>query len=103
MIHDSVSSFIQALRNPLGVRHESPIQFHKSSQLLIRTHNETLSVVAMRVCNPDRSTVGEFACDFVSSRGTSGSGGSPKNETASSQTRNKVSCAFNLNCIAITA
>jgi len=23
--------------------------------LFIRTHNETLSVVAMRVCNPDRS------------------------------------------------
>jgi hypothetical protein len=30
----------------------------KRSQLFIRTHNETLSVVAMRVCNPDRSPVG---------------------------------------------
>jgi hypothetical protein len=38
----------------------------------------------------------QFACDSVFSRGTSGSGGSPKNETASSQTRNKVSCAFNI-------
>jgi|Kansoi300Nextera_1026150.scaffolds.fasta_scaffold37366_2 hypothetical protein len=27
-------------------------------QLFIRSHNETLSVVAMRVCNPGRSPVG---------------------------------------------
>jgi len=40
---------------------------------------------------------------FVFSRWTRGSRGSPKNETASSQTRNKVSRAFNINCIAITA
>ena len=30
----------------------------KRAQLFIRTHNETLSVVAMRVCNPDRSPIG---------------------------------------------
>jgi hypothetical protein len=30
-------------------------QFEKSRQLFIRSHNETLSVVAVRVCNPDRS------------------------------------------------
>ena len=30
-------------------------QFQKRGQLFIRAHNETLSVVAMRVCNPDRS------------------------------------------------
>src|SRR6188472_766408 len=30
-------------------------QFQKRSQLLIRTHNETLAVVAMCVNNPDRS------------------------------------------------
>jgi hypothetical protein len=36
---------------------ESPIKFQKRSQFLIRTHNETLSVVAMRVGNPDRSPV----------------------------------------------
>jgi hypothetical protein len=30
-------------------------QFHKRSQLFIRTHNEPLSVVAMRVCKEDRS------------------------------------------------
>jgi hypothetical protein len=35
-----------------------PLQFHERCQLLIRTHNETLSVVAMRVSNPDRSPVG---------------------------------------------
>ena len=33
-------------------------QLHKRSQLFLRMHNETLSVVAMRVCNPDRSTAG---------------------------------------------
>jgi hypothetical protein len=30
-------------------------QFHKRSQLLIRTHTETLSVAAVHVNNPDRS------------------------------------------------
>jgi hypothetical protein len=33
-------------------------QFHQRGQLFIRMHNETLSVVAMCVCNPDRSPVG---------------------------------------------
>ena len=33
-------------------------EFQKRSQLFIRTHNETLSVVAMRVNNPDRSPFG---------------------------------------------
>jgi len=32
-------------------------QLQKRSQLFIRTHNETLSVAAMCVCNPDRSLV----------------------------------------------
>ena len=30
----------------------------ESSQLIILAHDETLTVVAMRGCNPDRSTVG---------------------------------------------
>ena len=30
-------------------------KFQKSRQLFIRTHNETLSVAAMRVCSPDSS------------------------------------------------
>jgi hypothetical protein len=33
-------------------------QFQKRRQLFIRTHNETLSVTVMRVCNEDRSPVG---------------------------------------------
>jgi hypothetical protein len=33
-------------------------EFQKRAQLFIRTHNETLSVVAMCVCNPDCSPVG---------------------------------------------
>jgi hypothetical protein len=32
-----------------------PLQFHERSQHFIRVHNETLSVTAMRVNNPDRS------------------------------------------------
>ena len=32
-----------------------PFQFNKRSQLFIRTHNETLSVAAMRVNDPNRS------------------------------------------------
>jgi hypothetical protein len=38
-------------------------KFHKSSQLFISPHNETLSVVAVRVCNEDRSPVGIHCCD----------------------------------------
>jgi hypothetical protein len=34
------------------------LKFRKRSQLLIRTHDETLSIVAMCVSNPDRSPVG---------------------------------------------
>jgi hypothetical protein len=33
-------------------------KFEKRSQLFLRVHNETLSVVAVRVCNEDRSPVG---------------------------------------------
>jgi hypothetical protein len=33
-----------------------PLQFHKCSQLFICTHNETLSVAAVRVNNPDCSS-----------------------------------------------
>jgi hypothetical protein len=34
------------------------LKFRKRRQQFIRTHNETLSVVAKRVSNPDRSPVG---------------------------------------------
>ena len=37
---------------------KSPFQFHKRAQLFIRMHNEPLSVVAMRVNNPDRLPAG---------------------------------------------
>jgi hypothetical protein len=33
------------------------LQFHKRRQLFIRTHDETLSVAAMRVSNPDCSPI----------------------------------------------
>jgi len=36
---------------------ESWIQRHKRSQLFVRTHNETFSVVAIRVSNPDRPSL----------------------------------------------
>jgi hypothetical protein len=35
-----------------------PLRLHKRSQLFVRVHNETFSVVAMRVSNPDRSSAG---------------------------------------------
>ena len=37
-------------------------KFHKRSQYFIRPHNETLSVPAMRVRNPDRSAVRIQGC-----------------------------------------
>jgi hypothetical protein len=40
-------------------------------QLFIRTHNETLSVVAMCVCNPDRSFWQAFCADDLSKAGWS--------------------------------
>jgi hypothetical protein len=39
------------------------LKFDKRRQLSIRVHNETLSVVAMCVCNPDRSPAGIHGCD----------------------------------------
>jgi hypothetical protein len=38
-------------------------KFHKSSQFFIRSRNETLSVAAMRVSNPDGSPFGIDSCD----------------------------------------
>jgi hypothetical protein len=62
-----VIRFLNSLRNlknsvsrAWARRNESQIrfEFQKRRQDFICTHNETLSVVAMRICNPDRSTVG---------------------------------------------
>jgi hypothetical protein len=41
---------------PSSANHE--FKFEKRRQLLVRVHNETFSVVAMCVCNEDRSPVG---------------------------------------------
>ena len=43
------------LSNQFAVSANHGFEFQKRSQLFIRVHNETLSVVAMRVNNPDRS------------------------------------------------
>jgi hypothetical protein len=43
---------------PIRRKHESLIPIQKRHQLFIRVHNETLSVVAGRVCNPNRSSIG---------------------------------------------
>jgi hypothetical protein len=40
-------------------------QLQKRSQLFIRSHNETLSVAAMCVNDPDCSTVGINGCDVA--------------------------------------
>jgi hypothetical protein len=38
-------------------------EFHKSRQLFIRTHNETLSVIAVNVSNPDRLSARIYRCN----------------------------------------
>jgi hypothetical protein len=42
------------------------LEFYKCSQLFIGGSNETLSVVAISVSNPDRSPVGIHGCDAAS-------------------------------------
>jgi len=42
-------------QSPFPARPNRRFQFQKRSQLFFRAHEETLSVDAMRVCNPDRS------------------------------------------------
>jgi hypothetical protein len=46
------------LSNQFAANADYRSDFNKRGQFLIRTHNETLSVAAMRVRNPDRSPVG---------------------------------------------
>jgi hypothetical protein len=57
---DNLSSFISCAPQSSGgsALLNRRLEFHKRHQLFICTHNETLSVVAMRVSNPDRSPVG---------------------------------------------
>jgi hypothetical protein len=50
------------LVKPLAAR-ASRFQFSKHSQLFIRSHNESLSVIAMRVCNEDCSPARIHGCN----------------------------------------
>jgi hypothetical protein len=58
LIRDGLSSFIFTAPAPVFLSPNRRFKFNESTQLFIGTHNETLSVVAMRVSNPDRSPVG---------------------------------------------
>jgi len=58
MIRDGLSSFIFTAPAPVFLSQNRRVEFEKGGQLFIRTHNETLSVAAMRVNNPDCSPVG---------------------------------------------
>jgi hypothetical protein len=42
------------LSNQFAINPHRRFQFNERSELFIRTHNETLSIVAMRVNHPDR-------------------------------------------------
>jgi hypothetical protein len=51
---------LEIARQPRHSAHAPPsreFKFKKRGQLFIRTHNEALSIVAMRVSNPERSPV----------------------------------------------
>jgi hypothetical protein len=43
---------------PIRRKRESPIRVPQKRLAFIRAHNEAFTVIAMRVCNPDRSPVG---------------------------------------------
>jgi hypothetical protein len=45
------------LQEPVFLLKNRRFQFQKRGQLFIRSNNETLSIIAMRVTNPDRSPV----------------------------------------------
>jgi len=56
LIRDSSSSFILPAQILWTFcRTNRRFEFHKRRQLFIRAHNETVSVVAMCICNPDPS------------------------------------------------
>jgi hypothetical protein len=57
LVQETGSIKRQAVRGGANRR----FKFHKRGQLFLRMHNETLSVAAMRVNNPDRSPVGIHA------------------------------------------
>jgi hypothetical protein len=47
-----------SLSSQLAATPNREFKFQKRRQLFIRVHNETLSVIAVRVSNPDRSPTG---------------------------------------------
>jgi hypothetical protein len=51
-----VSEKLASLASQFARTPNRGFDFHKRSQLFIRAHNETLSIVTVRVCNPDRSS-----------------------------------------------
>ena len=58
LVTASLFSVRPAQANYIVTLQQVGFEFQKSRQLFIRSRNETLSVVAMRVSNPDRSPVG---------------------------------------------
>jgi hypothetical protein len=52
------SGFVRRVLRCLRIAAGRRFKFHERGQLFIGSHNETLSVVAMCVSNPDRSPVG---------------------------------------------
>jgi len=51
------------LSSQFAARSDRRFQFQNRGQLFIGANHQTLSVVAMRVCNPDRSPVEINGCD----------------------------------------
>jgi len=57
-IHTGLAVLFRRQRESSANGANRRFKFHKRRQQFIRTHNERLSVVAMRVHNPDPSPVG---------------------------------------------
>jgi hypothetical protein len=54
---------LASLSRQFAVTPNHRFEFHKRRQLFIRVHNETLSVVALRVSDKDRSPAGIHCCN----------------------------------------
>jgi hypothetical protein len=54
----NVAKNLASLASQFGASVNHGLEFNECSQLFIGLHNVTLPVVAMPVCNPDRSPVG---------------------------------------------
>jgi hypothetical protein len=60
--HFTGQRFVFALCGCQKMSGNHPREFKKRSLPIIRMHNETLTIVAMRISNPDRSPVGIHGC-----------------------------------------